>query len=49
VTSYLALTTPPTNASGKNPSEHNAKSMNSILCGLFESGFVKVMHYGSTK
>jgi hypothetical protein len=33
---YIAPTTPPTNAIGKNPSENNVKSMNSILCGLSE-------------
>jgi hypothetical protein len=36
-------------ATEKNPSEHNAKAMNSILCRLLEYEFVKVMHCGLTK
>jgi hypothetical protein len=44
VTGYTTPTTPPIDATGKNPSENNAKSMNVILCGLSESKFVKVMH-----
>jgi hypothetical protein len=48
VTSYTVPTMPPTYAVRKNPSENIAKAMNSILCGLSESDFVKVMHFGLT-
>jgi len=48
-TGYTSPKTPPTYVVGKNPSEHNAKAMNAILCGLLESEFVKVMHCISTK
>jgi hypothetical protein len=44
VNGYIAPTIPPTDATGKNPSEHNAKAMNVILIGLSKSKFVKVMH-----
>jgi hypothetical protein len=49
VTGYTTPTTPPTDVARKNPSENNAKSMNSILCGLSKSEFVKVMHCGLEK
>jgi hypothetical protein len=41
---YTTPTTPPTNMTGKKASENDAKSMNTILCVLSESEFVKVMH-----
>ena len=41
---YTTPITPPIDASTKNLSENNAKVMNSILCNLLESEFVKVMH-----
>jgi hypothetical protein len=41
VTGYTTPKTPPTGAIRKNPSENNAKSMNSILCGLLESEFAR--------
>jgi hypothetical protein len=33
-TDYIAPKTPPTYVVGKNPSEHNEKSMNGIFCSL---------------
>ena len=49
VTRYTTPKTPPTDNIGNKASEHNAKAMNVILCGLLESEFVQVMHYESTK
>jgi hypothetical protein len=47
--SMTGYTTPPIDVVGKKHSENNAKSMNSILCGLSESKFVKVMNCISEK
>lgn len=49
VTSYTTLTTQPIDVSRKKLSENNAKAMNTILCDLLESEFVKVMHCKSKK
>jgi hypothetical protein len=46
---YTSPKTPPTGVTEKKPSENNAKSMNSTLCGLPEYKFFKVMHCGSEK
>ena len=44
VTGYTTPTTLPTDTIEKKDSENDAKSMNTILCVLSESKFVKVMH-----
>jgi hypothetical protein len=44
VNGYITPTTPPIDVVEKNPNEHNGKSKNSILCGLLEYEFVKLMH-----
>jgi hypothetical protein len=49
MTGYIAPKNPPTYNVRKNASEHNAKSMNVILCGLLELEFVKMMHCESEK
>jgi len=46
---YIAPKNPPIDNAGKKASEHNEKAMNSILCGLSEIFFVKVMHCELTK
>jgi hypothetical protein len=45
MTEYTTPKNTPTNNIGKKASEHNAKSMNDILCGISKSKFVKVMHF----
>ena len=49
VTIYTTIKNPPTCATRKKPNENNSKDMNSILCGLSESNFVKVIYRGSEK
>jgi hypothetical protein len=49
MTRYTTPKTPSTHVVEKKPSEHNAQAMNSILCSLSESKFVRVMHCGSVK
>ena len=49
VIGYIVPTTPPIDTNGKKLSECNVKCMNSILCGLEESEFVKVMHCETRK
>jgi hypothetical protein len=49
VVGYKALTIPPTNKDGKKLEENNLKSKNSILNGLVDSIYVKVMHCNSAK
>jgi hypothetical protein len=49
VTGYIVPTNPPIDADGNNSSDHNENNMNSILSGLSESKFVKVMHCKSEK
>jgi hypothetical protein len=46
---YTTSTTPPEGVNVKNLGENNPNAMNSILCGLLEFKFVKVMHCGSKK
>lgn len=49
VDGYVAPSTPQTNQARKRASENNAKAMNAILSGLYESEFVKAMYLTSTK
>jgi hypothetical protein len=49
VTGYTVPKNPPMDNIEKKDSEHNAKAMNAILCGLSESIFFKVMHCESKK
>jgi hypothetical protein len=37
VIGFTATTNPPTYVARKKPSEHNAKDMNAILCGISKS------------
>lgn len=46
---YTVPSAPVTDVDGKKAFESNAKAMNAILCGLFESEFVKVMHCDTTQ
>jgi hypothetical protein len=49
VDGYKAPTVPPTNKNGKKLEENNFKSKNSIMNGLVDSVYFKVMHCDSTK
>jgi hypothetical protein len=49
VTGYTTPKTLPIDNIGNKDSEHNEKAMNSILCGLLELYFFKVMHCESKK
>ena len=49
VNTYDIHTNPPTNVRGIKIYEENSKEMNTILSGLTETVFVKVMHCETTK
>jgi hypothetical protein len=42
LTGYITPKTPPIDNARKKASEHNAKTMNAIVCGLLELKFVKL-------
>lgn len=46
---YIEPSTPPTNATGKSLVENNKKEKKTILCGLTNSVFTKVIHCKSAK